>query len=141
MALGESEKGGFAQRICEQMEKLELSITSVADQLGISYEHMRKICRGETFPSKFMLSPLGAILQLSEQELENLMVADKIRQKYGRIPTSISGKNPELEPLERIWPRLTESQKEELLVIARALTNWNRKKKAESEKTHEKRKT
>jgi hypothetical protein len=35
--------------------------------------------------------------------------------KFGTIPLELSGKNPELEPLERVWNQLSQDYKADLI--------------------------
>jgi hypothetical protein len=52
--------------------------------------------------------------------LERLATADRIRFKFGTIPLELAGKNPELEPLERIWNHLSLDHKADLIAQAQA---------------------
>ena len=66
-------------------------------------EHARNLVRGKAIPSKLMVQALADTLKMNKVELERLATADRIRAKFGKIPLELSGENPELEPLERVW--------------------------------------
>jgi transcriptional regulator with XRE-family HTH domain len=101
----------------EQMEAKNISIKDLADKIETTYEHTRSIIRGNVVPSKHMLPLFAKVLGLNIKELEKLAVADKIRRKYGKIPLELSGKNPELEPIERAWEKLSESHKQDIIAM------------------------
>jgi transcriptional regulator with XRE-family HTH domain len=107
-------------RVLKRMEDLNLSIRDLAVRIDISYEHCRGIVRGKTTPSKHILKILCEALDLPPKEMERIRTADKIREKYGNIPLELSAKNPELEPIERIWNLLSNQHKSDLIAIARA---------------------
>jgi hypothetical protein len=65
-----------------------------------------------------MVQALADALRMNRGELERLATADRIRIKFGKIPLELSKKNPELEPLERIWKDLSEGHKGDLIVQA-----------------------
>ena len=108
-----------SERVLKRMEDLDLSIRDFALRIGVSYEHARGIVRGKT-PSKRILKKLCEALNLPLKEMERITTADKIREKYGTIPLELSAKNPELEPIERIWNLLSKQHKSDLIAIARA---------------------
>ena len=108
------------ERVREQMEKLGLSITDLAGKLGVTYEHVRNIALGNALPSKLMVKPLAEALEIDVKELEKIAVNDRIRVKFGKIPFEIAGKNPELEPIERVWDKLSDSHKKDVVAIVQS---------------------
>ena len=88
------------------MERKGFSIRALSEKLKTTYEHVRSIVRGNVVPSRYILRELAEVLDINLKELERVTTADKIRVKFGKIPLELSGKNPELEPLERAWPYL-----------------------------------
>jgi transcriptional regulator with XRE-family HTH domain len=119
-----------AERILEAMDAKGYSIKDMADKTESTYEHMRKIVRGGNFPSKYMIRVLAETLDIKQSELQRLVVADQIRHKYGKIPAEISGKNPDLEPVERIWPSLTKDQQKSFIAQMQAVAKQNRMARA-----------
>jgi transcriptional regulator with XRE-family HTH domain len=109
-----------AELLRKRMGESKVSIGDLAQNVGATYEHVRMIVRGRTTPSKVMVRALADALKLNRDELERIATADRIRLKFGKIPLELSGKNPELEPLERIWKDLSEEHKLDLIAQAQA---------------------
>jgi len=114
------------EKVTARMQELKLSISDVAEKMGISYEHVRKIAKGETVPSKLMIQALSEALKIDRRQLERLATADQIRIKFGTIPFELAKKNPELEPLERIWKDLSQEHKDDLIAQAQAWAKRDR---------------
>ena len=124
MALYFNIKTRTAERLTKRMKELNLSIRELAEKVGATYEHVRSLVRGNAIPSKPMVQTLAKALRMDQVELERLATADRIRVKYGKIPLELAGKNPELEPLERVWPHLSKEHKADLIAQAEA---WARR--------------
>jgi len=110
------------------MQELNLSIADLAAQVGTTYEHVRNIVKGNAVPSKFMVPALAEALKINRDDLERLATADRIRSKFGTIPLELSGKNPELEPLERVWNHLSAEHKADLIAQAKAWAKRDRER-------------
>jgi transcriptional regulator with XRE-family HTH domain len=115
------------ERIQERMDELGLSIKDVADKAESTYEHIRKITRGTSFPSKYFIRVLAEILDMKKEELEELVTIDQIMHKHGKTINRIVGKNPELEPIEKVWVKLTKDQKADFISQMTAVARRNRK--------------
>jgi transcriptional regulator with XRE-family HTH domain len=118
----EEESNGVPTRvseiISEGMKKKNVDIKALAATLGVTYETVRSVVRGLVVPSKFILKPIADVLGLDEDDLDRAAVSDRIRKKYGTMPLEISGKNPELDPLERVWQYISEEHKKDLIAMA-----------------------
>jgi transcriptional regulator with XRE-family HTH domain len=112
--------------LTEQMQKLKMSIADLAEKLGTSYEHVRGMVKGNTLPSKLMVQALADALKMKCEELNRIVTADRIRVKFGTIPLELAGKNPELEPLERVWKYLSQEHKADLIAQAGAWAKRDR---------------
>ena len=119
------------ERVGEQIEKLGLSIKEVAEKVGSSYHHIRNVVRGNIVPSRLMAKALAEALGIDPQDLERDAVADRIRIKFGNMPFEIAGKNPELVPIERVWDKLSEEHKQDIISIVRTFA---RRDSAEAKK-------
>lgn len=117
----------FAAKMVERMEAIGLETIDVSDKTGATYQHIRGILRGESFPSPFFLRVLCEVLELPFDEASQLVAADKIKHKYGKLPELIAGKDPTLTPVERVWSKLSDDQKDELTKTARRLAQQNRR--------------
>lgn len=119
----------FAEAVQNKMDEMGLGTKEVSDLTESTYEHVRKILKGGAFPSKYYFSVLCDSLHLDKREMERLLTADRIRKKYGKIPLELSGKNPDLEPVERVWHKLTKQQQKDFIFQMEAVAKRN---KAES---------
>lgn len=117
------------ERLLKRMEELNVSIAELAQRVGATYEHVRSLVRGKAVPSKMMVQALADALRINRAELERLATADRIRAKFGKIPLELAGKNPELEPLERLWPHLSKEHKADLIAQAEAWARRDRDNK------------
>lgn len=114
------------EMLARKMRDLKLSIRDVATKVGTSYEHVRSIVKGKAVPSDLMARALAETLKINKDELERVVTADRIRRKFGTIPLEIAGKNPELEPLERVWIHLSQDHKADLIAQAEAWAKRDR---------------
>src|SRR5579884_3289142 len=118
-------RAALGTRIDAAMQERGVSIRDLARKLEITYEHARRLARGEAVPSSYLLKAVCAYLKLPYEELQNIATSDRIRKKYGTLPLELTGKNPELDPIERAWPYLTDDQKKTLITLAQALVQQN----------------
>lgn len=117
------------EMLAQKMREVKLSIRDVATKVGTSYEHVRSIVKGKVVPSDHMAQALAEVLKIKKSELERVVTADRIRRKFGTIPLEIAGKNPELEPLERVWNHLSKDHKADLIAQAEAWAKRDRERR------------
>jgi len=108
LAVDLNPQGRLARALVERMNQLDLTIRQLAHHTGLTYEHIRKLAKGEAHPSRLALQELCRVLQLQPQEMENLAVADRIEKKYGGIPHALAGHHPELALLAAGWDMRTQ---------------------------------
>ncbi len=118
-------EGRFARALVERMNQLDLTIRQLAERSGLTYEHIRKLAKGEAFPSRLALRQLCLLLGLEPGEMERLAVADRIEKKYGGIPHALAGKHPELSLLAPWWDRLTREQKTSFRIQIKSVAESN----------------
>jgi hypothetical protein len=105
----------------KKMAELGLSINDVASSAGHAYDHIRKVYNGDTFPGPYLLPSLCKTLKLDVNDMRKKVMADKALEKGWE--SAISGKDKRLLLLERYWASLKDSDKEELIAIARMKAN------------------
>jgi|ERR1019366_1362303 transcriptional regulator with XRE-family HTH domain len=120
-------KTRFGEMLQNAMADKDMSIRDLAEQIGSTYEYMRKLVRGLALPSRYMLNTLVPLLKFDRDAADRLIAADKIEKQHGSIPLELSGKDPELEPLERDWKSLTDQQKELLMSQFKSFIVTNKK--------------
>ena len=118
--------GRLARALVDRMNQLDLTIRQLAQRTGLTYEHIRKLAKGEAHPSRLALQELCRVLQLEPARLETLAVADRIEKKYGGIPHALAGQHPELSLLAPWWDMLTEEQKDFFRIEIRSVAEANR---------------
>jgi hypothetical protein len=108
----------FAQRLEKLMQQHDppLGIIDLSDKLQVTYEHARKMVRGISVPTRFIILEIADIFGEDAAELVALAKADNFLRKFGpRSPTPIF--NPEVTPFAEAWPHLTMEQKDTLLFL------------------------
>jgi transcriptional regulator with XRE-family HTH domain len=119
--------GRFAQALAKRMNALDITIRQLAESSGLTYEHIRKLVRGDAYPSRLALQELCRELSMNSAEMETLAIADRIEKKYGGIPSALSGNHPELSLLAPWWDLLTEEQKSSFRIQIRSVAESNQR--------------
>jgi transcriptional regulator with XRE-family HTH domain len=119
----------LSDMVTAKMEEKGFSIKDLAIKLDLTYEHARRIVRGEGVPSRFVLRPLCELLGMPYKEAERVATEDKIRIKYGTVPMEMAGKKPSLEPIERVWDLLSPEQQQDATTM---IQGWARRTRAAS---------
>jgi hypothetical protein len=68
--------------------------------ITITYEHARKLVKGIAFPSRLVLKEICRVLTLNFDEMDRLLVEDKLRHKYGPRYAEALGENPRYEEVK-----------------------------------------
>jgi len=105
----------FAEALRLRLGELGLSIRQLSEMTGFAYEHVRRVEKGLLMPSHRMCAAISEALQTDTEKMWKLVISDKIREKYGTVPLVIAGRNPELEPIERVWHHLSSAEKQMLV--------------------------
>jgi len=121
-------KAGFAAALSDQMKVKGWDIAKLARELETSYEYARRLTVGRSFPSRFALKSICKMLGLDYGAMWQLVLSDKIQQKYGAVP----GKNPRFAELERLLPNITEDQFQTLLGMVEGWAARNRNNAVEA---------
>jgi|SRR6185437_548522 len=78
----------FAYLLKYDLEKRGLPLKQFAEKAKITYEHARKLVRGEAFPSSALLKRIGDVLELGRERRHHFEVSisiDKIERKYFNV--------------------------------------------------------
>lgn len=103
--------------IWHAMEEKKLTIRDLAKASAISYEHGRKIVRGEALPSRHLLLAVCDWLNLDREQALALAYRSRLSK---RLPAEHAEES--LEKLNALWVKLTGQQQEDLLHLA---TRWS----------------
>lgn len=125
--MAEAVDGKFAQMFNEAMTERSITMKQLAANSEWQYESFRKLARGYTTPSKDMLSYLHKMLGIDIKKAELAAAEDKARRNgMWRAVAQAADKNPELDPIEKVWRDLTENDKRELIAMAQMKAQFNR---------------
>ncbi len=118
----------FAERLQFLMERHDppYGIKELADELQTSYEHVRKMVRGLSVPSHFIIQNIATLFEVDALELNQLAKQDNFKKKFGQdspMPTF----HPEVQPFAAAWHLLTEQQRDSLLNTLKEFLVKNRK--------------
>lgn len=116
----------LSEIIAKRMGELGITINELAQLVDISYEHARRIVNVGGVPARPVLRLISRELNLDFHELDKMAAAANITKKYGSIPLELSGKNPELEPIERAWQHLTDQQKQDAIAMVKGWAKRNK---------------
>jgi len=118
----------FANAVNEAAHRKGMGIGGLAKELRVTYEHVRKLCRGLMFPSRYLLAEICRILELDAEAMRTLIVADKLQRKYKGIPAELTGKSKRVAELEPYIDGLTDEQYDTVLDLVVGMKNRNRNK-------------
>lgn len=125
MAVNVESQGQFSTALVVAMNTAGLTIKDLAEKTDMTYENARRLVKGMTLPSKYVLKEICKILKLDFAKMENMVIADKFRRKFGDTSVDLMGHRPSLAPLEEIWDHLTEDQQKDLIAMAKGLLRRN----------------
>jgi transcriptional regulator with XRE-family HTH domain len=111
--------------IAGKMKTLGISIRDLAGALDITYEHVRRIVRGQGVPSKLLLESICKALEIDLSTARRLATEQQIRTKFGNVTTELGGGTPGLEPIEEVWHLLTSEQQQDATAMIRAWASRN----------------
>jgi hypothetical protein len=87
--------GFFGLRLELAASKAGLTPKQIAQKVGCSYEHIRKLFRCRALPSKWMMKDLCRVLRMDMAEAQQLADIDYCRWKYGPAFWTSQGRRPE----------------------------------------------
>jgi transcriptional regulator with XRE-family HTH domain len=121
----------LAQKLNRLMQHKDrpMGIRDLSEALGITYEYARKLVRGESIPSRFILKGIAEHFRLDIRELESLHRAERLRREFGEVP-GVSDWSEEMQELAGDWTKLTARQREIIKADIGAFASLN---KAEGE--------
>jgi len=126
-------KTPLALAIHTRMKEKGLSVHDLADAMDVCYERARTAVTGDSPPSKSLLHNICRVLQLDLEAPDEMLITEQMRRKYGRVPSRLAGRNPELQPVEELWQFLTPEEKEHIIwLVHRYAERRTRKKEVAS---------
>jgi transcriptional regulator with XRE-family HTH domain len=97
-----------------RMQERGVSIQELADATGVGYERARTAVTGDEPPGKRLLGDICRFLKLDVESMSEMLITENVKRKYGRIPTRLTGADPELQTVEELWQHLLPEEKEHI---------------------------
>jgi transcriptional regulator with XRE-family HTH domain len=121
-------KNKFAEHLATLMEEHDppLGIKELAEAIGITYEHARRLVRGLSIPSPAILIVLADVFGVDRGVLQGLAKTTKFERQYGRTAPSALA-HPEVEMIAKAWNMLSEKQRAEILTLVKRSLHENNK--------------
>jgi transcriptional regulator with XRE-family HTH domain len=117
----------LAFELARLIEARHLTVKELAEQVDLSYEQTRRLINGTALPSREALERISKILDADRKQLTTMLFAAKSQRVYGTdVVSEMTGKNPELAPIEASWPHLDSEQRAILIDIAKGMVFRNR---------------
>lgn len=107
-----SPKTELSRFIYDGMKHKGFSVQALADATYVGYERARTAVTGDKPPSQRLLRDICRVLQLDFKIANDMLVAERVKQKYGLLPSARATADPELRSIEALWPELTPQEKE-----------------------------
>lgn len=92
--------GQLGEALSDALERDHTTLPEFAQSIGITYEHARKLVKGMAFPSRLLLKEICHVLDLNFEELDRVLVEDKLRHKYGARYAEALGEDPRYEEVK-----------------------------------------
>jgi len=122
--------GFFAVRLGYEMQTLGIGTATLARDVGVSSEHIRKLLTNETLPSPELLKAICSVLNLNYRAMADKVQADRIIRRGGRSIWGLLERNPELSLLYYHWDLLRPEHKATIQAMARYFGAQGRKRRA-----------
>ena len=110
MAITQERLGFFNARFEQRVNEKGVSIRELAREVGVTYEHIRKLISGYCLPSDSLLEKLCGPLGLSKIEMRERVVKDRFIFRYGDAAWTVCGLDPRAAPFYILVPLLSEQQ-------------------------------
>lgn len=85
--------------------------------MGVVYETIRGMVKGDRPPSTLLLREVCRVLALDFASMNGLLTTERVNRKYGHVLAASAKSNPELRPIEEAWPLLLPDEKEHVLLL------------------------
>jgi hypothetical protein len=100
-------------------------MSNAHNQRGLSYEHLRKIIKGNTIPSTWVLQAISRTLGIPYPKLLETHQNSEAKMKYGKTVLQSLKLSPELYEFDELIRSLTKDQREMVLSHMRSLAAGN----------------
>jgi len=113
--------GQFGAMFAQAIEAKGVSLGSVAQKVGRSYEHMRKVFLGTSTPSTALVTKVSKILGMNVEEAQRAATKDRMQRRFGAKGLKMLGRDPRLAELDAVATVLSDQDLQTVITLARAL--------------------
>jgi predicted transcriptional regulator len=107
------ERMGFFNTAFEaRMAELGISAKDLSTRSSVTYEHIRKLIKGQCLPSPVCLRKLSAALDMNEKEMSGRVEKDRAIFGFGNAAWEAWGVNPRMGTFYMLFPVLSRTEQE-----------------------------
>ena len=110
MAIAQERLGFFNARFEQRVNEKGVSIRELAREVGVTYEHIRKLISGYCLPSESLLEKLCGTLGLNKKEMSARVAKDRVIFRFGDAAWTACHLDPKLAAFYILVPLLSEEQ-------------------------------
>jgi transcriptional regulator with XRE-family HTH domain len=119
--IGMKPGGQFGTMFAQAIEAKGVSLASVAQKVGRSYEQMRKVFLGTSTPSSALVTKVSKSLGMNIEDAQRAATKDRMRRRYGKQGLKVLGRDPRLAELDAVAALLSEQDLQTVVTVARGL--------------------
>jgi len=125
--------GGLPENSFEaRMVELGISAKDLSTRSSVTYEHIRKLIKGQCLPSPVCLRKLSAALDMNEKEMLGSVEKDRAVFRFGDAAWEAWGLNPRVGTFYMLFPVLTRPEQNFVVRQARGLMAKTRDRRPKS---------
>ena len=119
--IGMTPGGQFGTMFAQAIESKGISLGSVAQKVGRSYEQMRKVFLGTSTPSPPLVTRLSKILGMDVEQAQDAATQDRMQRRFGAKGLKALGRDPRLSALDAVATLLSDQDLQTIITVARGL--------------------
>jgi transcriptional regulator with XRE-family HTH domain len=113
--------GQFGTMFAQAIEAKGISLASVAQKVGRSYEQMRKVFLGTSTPSSALVTKVSKSLGMNIEDAQRAATKDRMQRRYGKQGLKLLGRDPRLTELDSVASVLSDQDLQTVITVARGL--------------------
>jgi transcriptional regulator with XRE-family HTH domain len=119
--IGMTPGGQFGTMFAQAIEAKGISLGSVAQKVGRSYEQTRKVFLGTSTPSSALVTRLSKILGMEVERAQEAATQDRMQRRFGAKGLKALGRDPRLAALDAVARLLSDQDLQTVITVARGL--------------------
>jgi transcriptional regulator with XRE-family HTH domain len=119
--IGMTPGGQFGNMFAQTLEAKRMSLGSVAQRVGRSYEQMRKVFLGTSTPSPPLVTKLSKILGMDVKQAQEAATQDRMQRRFGAKGLKALGRDPRLAALDAVATLLSDQDLQTVITVAHGL--------------------